>query len=669
FGLIHDGVLQSEDLDLTHGLPSGPVFYLLLFSTVLERELVEQALHLSEEDVVEIPRPISILNHPSEQSRPQVHTSKNMEEHKPTELEFLKVRVDILDRLMQLAGELVLVRNQQMLLAEQDGATDRGITQRLDIVTSSLQETIMRTRMQPIGNVFSRFNRLVRDLGHKLGKEIKLEMEGCEVEIDKNILDSLVDPLTHLVRNSCDHGIEDPETRRKSGKPRVGTLILRAFHEGGQIHVDIVDDGHGISRTAVREKLLEKGLRTQEELASMADQELVSLIFLPGFSTAKVVSDVSGRGVGMDVVKTGIENLGGVIEVQSVEGQGTSIQLRLPLTLAIIPCMIVESLGQRFAIPQIDLEELVCLYDEDVMDKVECAGPREVFRLRDSLLTLVRLQEILNRSETFTEEIRREITEKWLGVRKQQQEDLRQAREKGLSAGCSLSFAVLKIGTGRFGLILDRIVGTEEIVVKPMHRAVKDLDIYSGATLLGDGSVAMILDVLGIARHAALRADESSQGKTNGIATQVEIRQENRRQLILFRNAQQEQLAVPMEMIKRIEHVEMEKVERIGEREYIVVDQQSTRMIRLSKYLNIQQVEDQKEMYMLLPKKSRYPYGLLISQLLDIGEYVCHVDRDSYHGPGVTGSTLIQDHMTLMVDPDAVADLAEPEWQKEARHG
>jgi len=653
-GLVHDGyILVSQESD--------PVLYQLLFSTVLEPDLMSAASHPDAAKIVLIPIPEKQLATKPTEEKESVLIVSNPLEHKATESDSLKVKVDILDRLMQLAGELVLVRNQQLMLTEQDESMDRGITQRLDLVTSALQETIMRTRMQPIGNVFGRFTRVVRDLGRKLGKNIVLETEGNEVELDKNILDALVDPLTHIIRNSCDHGIEDPAARKELGKAAEGKINLRAYHEGGQIHVDISDDGNGISRAAIRQKVLEKGLKTKDALAGMSDAELVSLILLPGFSTANEVSEVSGRGVGMDVVKTSVESLGGIIEIESEEGRGTTMHLRLPLTLAIIPCMVVEVLGQRFAIPQIDLVELVCLYDDDVLERVECAGAREVFRLRDSLLTLIRLEEILNRNEIFDEDVRRQITEKWRNQRQAQVNEFKKSQQNGEASRCSLNFAVLKVGTSRFGLIIDRIIGTEEIVVKPMHRAVKDLGIYSGATVLGDGSVAMILDVLGISRHSAIRLEgeqkvdaklDAKPGTTQSIGT--------RRKLLLFDNGRQEQLAVPMEKIKRIEHVQMDKVEHIGTREFLVVDQQSTRLLRLDQYLEIASSEERKEMYLLLPNKYRQPYGILISNVLDVGEFDCQLDHRSYRGAGVEGTLLIKDRMTLLLDPAALMGMAEP---------
>ena len=309
--------------------------------------------------------------------------------------DLIRIPVGLLNRLMTLAGELVLVRNQQLLHVNRDDALARGIAQRLDLVTTELQEMIMRTRMQPVGNIFGKVPRIIRDLSRKLGKKIELQISGNEVELDKTILESLTDPLVHLVRNCCDHAIEQPEERRAANKPETGLVRLDAYHEGGQINILIRDDGKGLNTEVLKAKALEREMFSEAELEAMSERELQNLITLPGFSTAKEVSDVSGRGVGMDVVRASLEKLGGTLEIQSELGQGTTMHLRLPLTLAIIPCLVVVVGGERYAIPQVNLEELVRLYDDDVRDTIECADGQEVYRLRDRLLPMVRLGEVL----------------------------------------------------------------------------------------------------------------------------------------------------------------------------------------------------------------------------------------------------------------------------------
>ena len=575
--------------------------------------------------------------------------------------EFLRIRVDILDRLMMLAGELVLVRNQQLMHLDQADATLRSITQSLDSVTTELQETIMRTRMQPIGTVFSRFSRVVRELSRKLGKNIDFVTEGDEVELDKNILEAIGDPLTHLVRNACDHGIEKPEDRKAAGKTEPGKVTLSAYHESGQIHVDIKDNGKGMNRDVIRRKVLEKKLKTEDELARMTEADLLNLIFLPGFSTATVITDVSGRGVGMDVVKTGVEKFGGTVSLTSVEGEGSTVKLRLPLTLAIIPSLIVQSGNERFAIPQVNLEELVCLYDKDAFTRIECAGAREVFRLRDTLLPMVRLKEALAREKIFDEDSLSAVTEQNSEARKELADKYKEAEEAGHPIHYSLNFAVLRSANLRFGLIIDRIHGSEEIVVKPMHRAVKSISLYSGATVLGDGKVAMILDATGLARHYNVRdvsggRDESKKQKTT-MDDGAELRS-----LLLFSNGGNEQFGVSMQDVKRVEAVETSTIEKIGSQEYITLDGVSTRVMRLEDGLRVQSSSQPENMFFLIPQNARKPYGLLVEKLIDSGHYEVKLNKESYQADGVEGTALIKKKMTVLVNLEQLMHLVDGMW-------
>lgn len=679
-GEIIDGEIEMPEGDLRQGIIEGDTFYRLYFKTVLEEDFISGVTDIAPDMIRRITRDktetaavteVAAASQPEEVveteevveavGKPEKSKSRESESaQKSGSNETLRVRIDILNELMMLAGELVLVRNQQLLQQDKSDSTSRAITQRLDIVTTDLQETIMRTRMQPVGNIFNRFTRIVRDIGKKLGKKIEIISTGAEVELDKNILEALTDPLTHIIRNSCDHGIEMPDVRREYGKSEHGTIRLSAFHEGGQINIQIIDDGAGLSVSRIKKKVLEKKQRTEGELALMSDKEALSLIFLPGLSTAKKVSDLSGRGVGMDVVKTSVESLGGVIDIDSEEGVGTTLNLRLPLTLAIIPSLIVNVGEERFAIPQVNLEELVCLYDEDVRDKIECVGNKEVYRLRDHLLPMVRLSELLANPHPFDEAVKGEITERNNTLRNEAYSDWKQAREEGRPYNLSLNFAVLKIGSNRFGLIIDSIRGTEEIVVKPMHRALKDLAIYSGATVLGDGAVALILDVLGLARHAAV---DFSDAVEKTVAQTASDR--DKRSLLLFSNEGEERFAVDMGDVKRVEKLAVKNIERVGNREFVTIDDISTRIIRLEECLHISSAPEKEDMFLILPKVSPHPYGVLTSKLLDIGEFELELNRDSYKAPGVIGSAILQDHMTLILNQDKIAQIVEPEWYQE----
>src|SRR5271166_320875 len=388
----------------------------------------------------------------------------------------IRVDVGLLDKVMNLVGELVLARNQVLQFASRMKDTSfLAASQRLNLITTELQAGVMKTRMQPIGNIWGQFPRTVRDVALGCGKEITIEMEGKETELDKTIIEAIKDPLTHLVRNSVDHGIELPEARVKAGKDRAGRLILRAFHEGGQVNIEITDDGAGLNLDRIRQKALERGVITADQAARMTEREIFNLIFLPGFSTAEKVTNVSGRGVGMDVVKTNVENIGGNVDVQSTPGQGTTVRVKIPLTLAIVPALIVTCGGDRYAIPQVSLLELVRLGAEEVGKGIELVHGAPVYRLRGRLLPLV----YLNRELKLTADARPA------------------ARGDG-----AVNIVVLQADERQFGLVVDQINDTEEIVVKPLRKQLKTVKIFAGSSIMGDGKVALILDVLGLAQFA-----------------------------------------------------------------------------------------------------------------------------------------------------------------------
>jgi two-component system chemotaxis sensor kinase CheA len=541
---------------------------------------------------------------------------------------------------MTLAGELVLVRNQSLRAVDPRDPALRPVVQRLDAVTGELQETVLRTRMQPVGNLFGKFPRLVRDLARQLGKEIDLEVTGTEVELDKAILEALSDPLTHLVRNCCDHGLEPPEARRRAGKPPEGRLALAARHLGGQIVLEVRDDGRGIDPEAIRKKALEQGLRSPAELARMSEREVANLILLPGFSTAAAVTEVSGRGVGMDVVVANLDRLGGVLEIDSGVGRGTTFTLRLPLTLAIIPCLIVASAGQRYAIPQKDLEELVCLHPGLGRARVEYAFDREVVRLRSRLLPLVRLDEVLRRAEPFTPDVWAQVLRSHRG------------RPDGL-----VYFAVVRVGSRTFGLVVDGILNTEEVVVKPLHAALASLGCFAGATIRGDGRVALILSMEGIARHAGVRFDpDAERALTAGEGPGPEDQA-----LLLFRYGPREQFAVPLAHVRRIEMVRAGQVERVGEREFVTVAGVPTPVLRLDSVLDVSPCADREPMFLLLPRGARRPVGILASALIDTVTVPVDLHAESYRADGLLGSAVVRGRLTLFPD---LARLSErlPAW-------
>ena len=395
----------------------------------------------------------------------------------------IRVDVGLLDKLMTLVGELVLARNQILQFSdshEDDGFL--GAVQRLNLLTTELQASVMKTRMQPIGNVLNKFPRVIRDLALACGKKVRFEMEGQDTELDKTLIEAIRDPLTHMVRNAIDHGIEPPETRKSRGKADEGRLRMVAYHEGGKVIIEITDDGGGIDVTRIRDKALSAKLVSPEVVARMSRQKILRLIFLPGFSTAERVTRFSGRGVGMDVVRTNIEKIGGTVDIESQPGQGTTIRTKIPLTLAIIPALIIDSGGQGYAIPQVSLLELVRL--DQGLRTIERMHGVPVYRLRGALLPLVFLDEQL------------------------------QLPAPGTSAA-DLNIIVLQADDGPFGLVVDAIRDTEEIVVKPLQKQLKGISVFAGAAIMGDGRVALVLDVLGLAQ----RANVISGAKSRALGT------------------------------------------------------------------------------------------------------------------------------------------------------
>ncbi len=583
----------------------------------------------------------ALLDHSAPRIEPEPAPTNPVPQAHGDHSETVRIKVDLLNLLMTLAGELVLVRNQHLLTVNELDPELRGISQRMDMVTTQLQETIMRTRMQPVGNLFSKLPRIVRDISRKMGKQILLHTIGDEVELDKTILESLSDPLTHIIRNACDHGIEIPEERHEQGKPESGTITVRAFHEAGQIHIVIQDDGSGIDSEVIKEEALKRGLKTRQELNRMGERDILSLIMMPGFSTSERTTEISGRGVGMDVVKSSVEQQGGSVEMNSEKGEGTTIHLRLPLTLAIIPCLIVEVGKERYAIPKVSVDELVCLYDEEVFAGIEYAGGQEIYRLRDTLLPIVRMAETLSRPGKFTEETRSKITETHSRIAKA-------AMEGGERIRQALLFAVVKIGTQRFGLVVDRVMGSEEIVVNPIHPRLKSLSIYSGTTIMGDGAVALILDIHGIAGHTGVEfISEPEKAVKKGVSSENADVQ----RVLIFKNGVHERFAVPLAMIRRVQDFSASRIESVGSREYITIDGISTLILRLDRLLNVSPcVEAAEEMYLLMPRHTSRPFGILISRVKDVVTVPLTLNEESHVEDGILGTAIVSDRMTLFPD-------------------
>lgn len=684
----------------------------------------------------------------------------------------IRVDVGLLDKLMNLVGELVLARNQilQFSTTQQDPVF-LSTSQHLNLITTELQEGVMKTRMQPIGNIWSKFPRVVRDLATACGKQVHIEMQGKETELDKTIIEAIKDPLTHLVRNAVDHGIETPEKRLAAGKPPQGRLFLRAFHEGGQVNIEISDDGAGIDLERLKQKSLEKGLVTPDQAARMSDRELLNLIFLPGFSTAEKVTSVSGRGVGMDVVKTNIEKIGGTVDIQSRPGQGTALKIKIPLTLAIIPALLVTSGGDRYAIPQVSLLELVRLEGEQARKGIEMIHGVPVYRLRGHLLPLVhlkrelgatanaptqggpqaqetssvevldfslardkhqqwfgRLREFLDGKTSMTVEqagshkecalgkwlystglkefggipgmqelekthagfhalVKNIVTLKTTGHHTQAEQEfgdvkptsakiveLLTALEKEVLESRNVNMVVLQADDRHFGLVVDEINDTEEIVVKPLGKQLKGISTFAGATIMGDGQVALILDVLGLAQRANVVSEIRDRG-VGEKTMETEARHDDGESLLLLRGPDDGRMAIPLSLVARLEEFNRSTIEKAEGRHVVQYRGQILPLIHLSSALPERRqqprssdpsepgAEGEKIQVVVYTDQGR-SVGLVVDRILDIahenGKIQKHTGRR-----GTLGSMVVQGRVTELLDVKTIIQTADPDFFQE----
>ena len=545
----------------------------------------------------------------------------------------IRVNVDLLEDLMTMVSELVLTRNQLLqILRTQKESEFGGPLQRLNHVVSELQEGVMKTRMQPIGNAWAKLPRLVRDLSHELGKKIELEMRGADTELDRQVLDLIKDPLTHMVRNSADHGLERTEDRVSTGKSETGTIVLEAYHEGGQIIIKISDDGRGINVDRVKEKAITNGLATEAEMEMLSDQQINQFIFKPGFSTAEAVTAVSGRGVGMDVVRTNIEKIGGTIELTSTQGEGSCFTIKIPLTLAIVSALIVACAGERFAIPQLSVVELVRASGASE-HSIERIQDTPVLRLRDRLLPLVHLRDLLHLENDFTE-----LSE--------EQEDVR--RDDFI--------VVTQVANYSFGIIVDRVFDTEEIVVKPVAPILREISLFSGNTILGDGSVVMILDPNGI---ASVTGEINVTDKTEEGAQQEVAHAEDRVAMLLFRAEGNTPKAVPLSLVARLEEVELAQVEASGDQR--VVQYRGQLMPLFTMEGSEEPTSENGRRPVLVFSEQGRNLGLMVNEIVDIIETPLNVEL-SGESDGFVGSAIINDAATEVIDVGYYVNLAFDDW-------
>jgi two-component system chemotaxis sensor kinase CheA len=529
--------------------------------------------------------------------------------------ESIRIDVDLLENLMDLVGEIVLTRNQLLRLTAgyQDNALSHAV-QQLNLLTSDLQESATKTRMQPISNVWQKLPRVVRDLALSCGKNVEVVMQGQDTDLDKAVLEAIKDPLTHIVRNAVDHGVEIPAVRVTKGKPPAGTLLLRAFHSSGKVNIQISDDGNGISVEKIKKKAIEKKLISVEQSAKMSEREILDLIFLPGFSTAEKVTNISGRGVGMDVVRSNIEKIGGSVEIQSTEGLGSTFLIRIPLTLAIIPALLVVSGEERFAIPQSHLCELLYLSEQD-SSKLEYLHNQPVYRLRGNLLPLVFLHQRLG------------------------------FESKKIDG--TLYIAVIQSDKGKFGLVVDQINDNVEIVVKPLCKQLKSMAIFSGATILGDGRISLILDTTSLAPSGIkLQEDDDDE----------DIEEESEPNSLLLLQSGACQQAFPLQKVERLEKIELGQIERSECGDVAQYRGNILRLVHLSDLLGLQR-EESLESYFntIVMNQGDSPIGLVVGRVLDVVDGSFPLRRRS-NKRGLIGAAIIQDKITDVIDADAILE-------------
>jgi two-component system chemotaxis sensor kinase CheA len=538
----------------------------------------------------------------------------------------IRVDVGLLDRLMNLVGELVLARNRiQQFVGTQADTGFGQAAQRLNQITTELQEGVMKTRMQPIGTVWNKFPRVVRDLAVLCGKDVRVVMEGKDTELDKTVLEAIKDPLTHLVRNAIDHGLEPAADRCQAGKPEAGLLSLRAYHEGGQVIIEVSDDGRGMEPDRIRRKALDRGLVTPDQVARLSDREVLRLVFLPGFSTAERVTSVSGRGVGMDVVKTNIEQIGGAVDLQSRPGHGTTVKVKIPLTLAIIPALIIGTGGDSYAIPQVNLIELVRLAPGQARRQIELLYGAPVYRLRGNLLPLVYLDRVLGVEPPDPDE--------------------------------AVFVVVLQADDRPFGLVVAMVHDTEEIVVKPLGRHLKGIPLFAGATILGDGRVSLILDVVGLAQTAGVVS--GTRGRQASAQDRPVTEGGARQKVLLFDAGEGTRMALPLDQVARLEEVPSTAIEYSAGREVVQYRGRIMPLVRLDRSAPTggPAGADEGPLRVVVFAAGGRSVGLVVRRILDVADIPLD-GHDPARATGVLGTAVILGRVTDLLDAAGVIRAA-----------
>ncbi len=576
----------------------------------------------------ETPNPSPVTEDAAHRAEKSAPIASETEGHSSVADSSIRVDVALLDRLMNLVGELVLARNQVLQYhALQADNSFQGTTQQLDLITTELQESVMKTRLQPIGSVWAKFPRVVRDLSASLDKDVRLEMIGKETELDKTLIEAIKDPLTHIVRNSVDHGIESPAERVGAGKPEAGTLTLRAYHEGGQVIIEIADDGGGLDLSRIRDKAVSQGLITSDRAAAMTDRDLANLIFAPGFSTAEKVTAVSGRGVGMDVVRTNVEKISGSLDIVTNKGTGTTLTIKIPLTLAIIPALIITCDVDKYLIPQVNLIEVLHIGPE-TSAKLEVAGDAEVLRLRGRLLPIVHLRQLLGREPV----------------------------EKGAS-GEGQNIVVIQADGRELGLVVDQINDTEEIVVKPLSPHLKSIGVYAGTTIMGDGAVSLILDAVGIGRVSGVLNETGRHHDTVDAVDKGERR--GATQSYLVAQVSGDLIAIPLALVSRLEELDPGLVERAAGKLVIQYRGRLLSLVHLSKILGKSDTEIDRDepLRLLVYESDGQSYGLIVDEILDVFEADLSDGVPSTQR-GLAISGVIGRRVTDLIDLDEILTMA-----------
>lgn len=545
-----------------------------------------------------------------------------------------------------------------------------AIIQNLDRNTAALQENIMNTRMQPIATLFNKFPRIVRDLSKALDKEVDLETKGQTVELDKSILEKLADPMTHLLRNSMDHGIEVPDSRESKGKARRGKVVLDAFHEAGKVVIVIQDDGAGINESKVLNSALTKGLVTEKEAEALTQEEVFALVFRPGFSTADVVSDVSGRGVGMDVVKTNIESIGGTIEVESEKDVGSKFIMRLPLTLAILPALVIKSHDMTFCIPQLSLEELVNIKGDEIPQKISRIQNDEVLRLRDELLPLKRLSDIMNTQPMYHDK----STDSWKEDRRARWSDRREARslvgedhregsdDRRVSMNNSVTIVILNIGERKFGLVVDEVVENEEVVIKPVSRFFNNHKCYAGCTILGNGDVAMILDASGLLEMTNIDFSRLTNETLKARLEKEQNSLKESQEFLTFDNGTEDTFALTLDLVGRVETVKPNQIQKVADKEFVNYEDRSIQVLRLEDHVKITKPDTDPEDYtLIIPKLVKNPVGILCHNVIDTVRTSGELNKENINDPAVLGTFLNDNKIVMILDIYNILEKYDPE--------